>query len=355
MTVPTLPGISARTITTPRITTRVLFCGQDDGIPVLFLHGNASSATYWEETMLAMPAGYRCIAPDQRAYGDADPSKKIDSTRGMGDLADDAIALLDHLGIKAAHVAGHSLGGSVVWRLLLDHADRFLSATLAAPGSPFGYGGSKDLQGTPCNADFAGSGGGVVNREFTGRMAAGDRSVDNPQSSPRIVMNNFYWKPPFKPAREEDLLLSMLSAHVGDQDYPGDFVSSPNWPFVGPGVHGPSNGLSPKYADDVSRLYRIHPKPPILWVRGADDQIVSDHSLFDVGTLAVMGALPIPGFPGVEAYPSQPMIAQTRTVLEQYKAAGGSYTEVVFEECGHTPYIEKFDDFNKVFHQFISA
>src|SRR5215470_19612743 len=93
MTVPTLAGITAKTITTPRLTTRVLFSGADDGIPVLFIHGNASSATYWEEVMLALPSGYRGIAPDQRGYGDADRSKKIDATRGLRDLSDDAAAL----------------------------------------------------------------------------------------------------------------------------------------------------------------------------------------------------------------------------------------------------------------------
>jgi hypothetical protein len=66
MTIPTLAGITSKTITTPRLTTRVLFSGADNGIPVLFLHGNASSATYWEEVMLALPPTYRGIAPDQR-------------------------------------------------------------------------------------------------------------------------------------------------------------------------------------------------------------------------------------------------------------------------------------------------
>src|SRR5262245_44067779 len=134
MPIPTLPGITAKTITTPRLTTRVLFSGPDDGIPVLFLHGNASSATYWEEVMLALPSGYRGIAPDQRGYGDADRGKKIDATRGMGDLSDDAIALLDALGARQAHVVGHSMGGSVIWRLLIDHPERVLTVTLVAPG-----------------------------------------------------------------------------------------------------------------------------------------------------------------------------------------------------------------------------
>jgi pimeloyl-ACP methyl ester carboxylesterase len=352
MPIPTLPGITAQTITTPRLTTRVLFSGVDDGIPVLFIHGNASSATYWEEVMLALPPGYRGIAPDQRGYGDADRSVKIDATRGMRDLSDDAITLLDTLGIDKAHVAGHSLGGSVIWQLLIDHPDRFLTVTLAAPGSPFGFGGTRDVDGTPHWADFAGSGGGIVNAQFTQLMAAGDRSSDS-QVSPRNVMNTFYWKPPFKASREEDLLSSLNSEHVGAQEYPGDLVASSNWPGVAPGVWGPSNALSPKYVGDFSAFYRINPKPPILWVRGDSDQIVSDQSLFDLGTLGAFGV--IPGYPGADVYPSQPMIGQIRNVLEKYKAAGGSYSELVFTDVGHTPYIEKPDEFNQAFHAHLKS
>ncbi|HUN07691.1 MAG TPA: alpha/beta fold hydrolase [Aggregatilineales bacterium] len=353
MSIPTIAGITAKTISSARLTTRVLFSGPEDGIPVLFLHGNASSATYWEETMVALPAGYRGIAPDQRGYGEADRSQKIDATRGMGDLADDAFALLDTLGIQQAHVAGHSMGGSVIWRMMMDAPGRIISVTLAAPGSPYGFGGSKGPDGQMCNPDGAGSGGGIVNATFTQLMAAGDRGTDNPQASPRIVMNSFYWKPPFKPAREEELLSSLLSEHVGPQEYPGDSVPSSHWPMTAPGKFGPANALSPLYAGDVSRLNHISPKPPVLWVRGADDQIVSDTSLFDMGTLGAYGV--IPGWPGAEVYPSQPMVSQSRAVLEAYQAHGGSYQEIVLPDTGHTPYIERPAEFNAAFHAHLKA
>ena len=58
MSVATLDGITAATITTDRLATRVLTTGPDDGVPVLFLHGNLSSATWWEEAMLRLPAGF---------------------------------------------------------------------------------------------------------------------------------------------------------------------------------------------------------------------------------------------------------------------------------------------------------
>lgn len=352
MEISTLPGITAQTVVSARLSTRVLFSGPEEGIPVLFIHGNASSATFWEETMLALPAGYRAIAPDQRGYGGADRSATIDATRGLGDLADDAAALLDALGIPSAHVVGHSLGGSVVFRLMMDYPSRIRTVTLAAPGSPYGFGGSKGLDGQLCFPDGAGSGGGIVNATFAQLMAAGDRSSDNPQASPRVVMNTFYWKPPFKPAREEELLSSVLSEHTGPHAYPGDSVPSANWPGMAPGQFGPNNALSPLYAGDVSRLNGISPKPPVLWVRGADDQIVGDFSLFDLGTLGQLGA--VPGWPGAEVFPPQPMVSQTRAVLEAYQANGGQFSELVFENCGHTPYIEQPEAFNTAFHAHIA-
>jgi pimeloyl-ACP methyl ester carboxylesterase len=353
MSIPTIPGITAQTVSSARLSTRVLFSGPQDGIPVLFLHGNASSATFWEETMTALPAGYRGIAPDQRGYGGADRASKIDATRGMGDLADDALALLDALHIQSAHVVGHSMGGSVIWRMMMDAPARLRSVTLAAPGSPYGFGGSMGADGKLCNPDGAGSGGGIVNPTFTQLMAAGDRGADNPQASPRIVMNSFYWKPPFMPAREEDLLSSLLSEHVGPQEYPGDSVPSPHWPFAAPGKWGPANALAPIYAGDVSQLNHITPKPAVLWIRGADDQIVGDASLFDMGTLGAYGV--IPGWPGADVYPSQPMVGQTRAVLEAYQAHGGSFREVVFAETGHTPFIERPQEFNAAFHAHLAA
>jgi hypothetical protein len=80
-------------------------------------------------------------------------------------------------------------------------------------------------------------------------------------------------------------------------------------------------------------------KPPMLWVHGADDQIVSDTSLFDFGFPGQIGA--VPGWPGAEVYPPQPMKTQMRTVLEKYKTNGGQYQKVQLAGCGHSPLIEK--------------
>ncbi len=344
--IPTLPGIDSRRVGTPRLTIHALFSGPEDGVPVLFVHGNASSSTFWEETMLALPAGFRAIAPDLRGYGDTD-DVLVDATRGVGDWVDDLLALKDELGLERYHAVGHSLGGSVLWGLLGADGANILSATLVAPGSPYGFGGTRGENGIPCFPDFAGSGGGSVNPDFAARMAAGDRGREE-DNAPRNVMNKFYWKPPFRAAREEELLSGLLSEKVGPQKYPGDYVASDNWPGVAPGVYGPANAISAKYVGNtVENLLALPKKPRILWVRGLDDQIVSDMSLFDFGTLGKLGA--VPGWPGDEVFPPQPMVAQTRHVLEQYRSEGGEYEEVAFEDVGHTPYLERPEEFMAAF------
>ena len=352
MKIPTMQGITAKTIASVRLTTRVLFAGEESGAPVLFLHGNTSSATWWEEVLVTLPPGFHGIAPDLRGFGEADPEALIDATRGVGDFADDAFALQDALGIEKAHLVGNSMGGSVIWRMLIDQPQRILSAFQVDPGSPYGFGGTKGAEGQPCYPDYAGSGGGLANPELIRRLKEGDLSLES-QFSPRAVLRTLIVKAPFIPDRENELVRSMCSMHIGPQQNPGDAARSANWPFVAPGVHGAANSLSPKYAGDVTRLYRIDPKPPILWLRGANDLLVSDQAASDPATVGMMGLLP--GWPGLEIYPPQPMLAQTRAVLDKYRAAGGSYREIIIPAAGHAPYLDKLEEFNRIFHEHLQA
>jgi pimeloyl-ACP methyl ester carboxylesterase len=337
--IPHMDGITSAFVDTPRLRQHVLSCGAESAVPVLFVHGNFSSATYFEEMMLAVCAqGFRCIAPDLRGYGWTE-DKLIDSTRGYRDWADDLDSLLVALGVERAHFVGWSMGGGVLYRYLADHPEKVISVTLQAPVSPYGFGGTKDVDGTPTFADAAGSGGGVVNGAFVERIQQGDRSADD-ANSPRNIINTFYYKAGFTAAREEDFLTSALQEKCGPERYPGDFTPSENWPNVGPGSLGPVNAWSPKYlAGEVDDLLAVEPKPPILWIRGDSDLIVGDNSMFDLATLGQLGY--VPGWPGEEIAPPQPMLGQTRKVLGRYSAGGGQVHEIVFSDCGHAPHIEK--------------
>ena len=122
---------------------------------------------------------------------------------------------------------------------------------------------------------------------------------------------------------------------------------------MAPGAWGSVNALAPKYLGDINRLYEAEPKVGVLWVRGSHDLAVSDTAAACPGTLGSMGL--IPNWPGAEVYPPQPMLGQIRAVLAKYAAAGGSYEEVVIEDTGHVPFIEKPKEFNAVFHGHIGS
>jgi pimeloyl-ACP methyl ester carboxylesterase len=343
-------GVNSETVATPRLETHVLTSGPEDGVPALFVHGNASSSRFFGETLAALASlsRYRGLAPDLRGYGDSE-TKPLDATRGLGDFSDDLHDLAGILGLEEFHLVGWSAGGSVAMRYTMDHPSMVASLVLVDPMSPYGFGGTKDNGGTPCWPDFAGSGGGTANPEFVGRLEVNDRTDTDP-NSPRNVMNNFYFKPPFRAAKEEVLLSSVLSTQTGGDNYPGDMTVSENWPGVAPGERGMNNAISPKYCN-LEDFARVQPGPPVLWLRGEDDTIVSDASLLDFGYLGQLDA--VPGWPGVETYPPQPMVSQMRAVLDAYEARGGSYREVVVPECGHTPHVEKPEAFQRLLFGFL--
>jgi pimeloyl-ACP methyl ester carboxylesterase len=345
-----LPGIRQCKVSTDRLEMAYLEAGTGSA-PVVLIHGNCSSSLFFQDCMLALAARgrYTVYAPDMRGYGDSE-TLPVDATRGVRDFSDDLGAFVRSLRLPSFHLLGWSLGGNVAMQYAIDYPDTLRTLTLEASGSPFGFGGTKGPEGTPIWPDSAGSGGGIANPKFVQRIARGDRG--NEQFSPRTVMCAYYFKPPFRPApdREEIYLTGLLSTRVASGNYPGDMTPSPNWPAVAPGTQGVNNALSPRYLNQAAFATVDH-KPPVLWIRGADDQIVSDTSLFDLGFLGQVGAMP--GWPGVEVYPPQPMVTQMRTVLEQYQAHGGHASEVVLPDCGHAPHIEKQEEVVKLLAEFM--
>ncbi|HEV8649849.1 MAG TPA: alpha/beta hydrolase [Actinomycetes bacterium] len=327
-------------VDTARIRTHCFVQGPEDGIPVLLIHGNLTTGRFWQDVTTGLPGGYRVVAPDLRGFGRTE-AKPIDATRGLRDWSDDLHALVEALGWAGSgrvHAAGWSNGGGVLQQYAIDHGQELASILLVAPLSPYGFGGTKDVEGTPCYDDYAGSGAGTAAPDFVRRLAAGDDSEEEPVSSPRVVMRTFFWSPAYKAPDEDELIAEVLLTAVGDTAYPGDLATSPNWPGVAPGVSGVNNAFSARWCD-TSAFAGIADKPPVLWLRGDADQVISDQSMFDFGTLGSLGA--VPGWPGPDVFPPQPHVSQMRAVLDRYADGGGALQEVVLEGCGHGPLVER--------------
>ena len=344
-----LPGVAVTRVPTARLVQNVLHAEGTDpagpGEAVLLVHGNVSSALFWQPTLLAVhdTGRHRVLAVDLRGYGGTDPLP-VDARRGVRDWADDVAALVDALGLDRVHLVGWSMGAGVVLQYLLDAPSRVASVALVAPVSPYGFGGTAGSDGRRLTDDGAGSGGGAANPEFVAALAAGD-TTDAAPTSPRSILRAFYVAPgslPLDPRLEEVYVAAMLSTRTGEDHYPGDAVASDTWPGTAPGPRGVLNTMAPTVFD-VSGIVDLPAKPPVLWLRGDADAIVSDTSAFDLAFLGQLGA--VPGWPGAEACPPQPMVTQTRAVLDRYAASGGAYREVVLPGVGHSPHVERPEEF----------
>jgi pimeloyl-ACP methyl ester carboxylesterase len=331
-----LDGLSASDVRTDRLTAHVVERkGTGNGPTLVLVHGNVSSSLFFQPLMLALPERVRALAVDLRGFGGSE-TLPVDASRGLRDFADDVASVLDVLGTGAVHLLGWSMGAGVVLQLLLDRPDLVASLTLESPVSPYGFGGT-DAEGRVLNG-AAGSGGGGANPDFVRALAEGDRG-DSP-TSPRGVYRSAYVKHPEAIDHEDLWVESMLTTATGPDNYPGDASSTDAWPGFGPGERGVLNTMTPGHLD-LTGIVDLPSKPPILWVRGLEDAIVSDASFFDLNMLGQVGV--IPGWPGADVAPPQPMVSQTRAVLERYAAAGGAYRELALPDCGHSPHLEQPD------------
>lgn len=339
-------------VVTKRIRSHCLFSGEESGAPVIFLHGNLSAATFFEEIMVAMPSKYWCIAPDLRGYGDTQ-DLPIDATRAAGDLVDDLQLLYQSLGIQSAHLVGWSAGAGVAMQFALQHAHMVDSLCLVAPVSPFGFGGTCDVYGKPTASDFAGSGAGTVNADMIEQLQLKNTGL-SPESAPRHILRNYFVNPGTPLAREDILVNAMLKQKLGERRYPGDYVESTHAFLVAPGKWGPANALSPRYFN--TRAFADLPtKPDVLWVRGDADGVVSDRSLFDLATVHQPQTSAQQDSSAAPTVTPQPMLAQMREMLNCYRENGGCYEEVIMRNVGHTPFLEKHDDFLLILTKFLSG
>ncbi|OXM83313.1 alpha/beta fold hydrolase [Paenibacillus rigui] len=106
--------------------------GQGD-LALVFLHFYGGSTRTWDNIIDVLKAEYRCIAYDQRGWGNSDKSA---TSHTIKDLADDAHALIQELGLKHYVVIGHSMGGKAAQLLASRNPAGLEALILVAPSPP---------------------------------------------------------------------------------------------------------------------------------------------------------------------------------------------------------------------------
>ena len=108
---------------------------------MVFLHGWAGSARYWESTAEAIKADYDCLLYDMRGFGRSKPATpeamEADSTlSSLESFAEDLVGLLDALNLtKPVYINAHSLGGTAGLYFLDRYPERVEKAILTCNGS----------------------------------------------------------------------------------------------------------------------------------------------------------------------------------------------------------------------------
>jgi pimeloyl-ACP methyl ester carboxylesterase len=103
------------------------------GEPLVLLNGIAMTAVSWEVVARPLAKHYRVIRCDFRGQ----LMTPVPPPKNVADHADDVAALLDHLGIEKAHIAGTSFGGVVGTLVASRYPDRVRSLTTIASADGF--------------------------------------------------------------------------------------------------------------------------------------------------------------------------------------------------------------------------
>jgi pimeloyl-ACP methyl ester carboxylesterase len=97
---------------------------------LLFLHQTPSNSVMFEALMNELHAEFFCLAPDNPGFGGSDAAPRPNN---VGQYADSAMAVLDHLDIPACAVFGHHSGAGVGVQLEVDHPARVSKLALSGP------------------------------------------------------------------------------------------------------------------------------------------------------------------------------------------------------------------------------
>ncbi len=98
------------------------------GDPVLLVNGLGSPAVNWLFQVRDLSPHFRVVTLDNRGVGETSVPRAREYPTGQ--LAEDARALLDHLGVERAHVVGASMGGTIAMELAIRHPGRVRSLAL---------------------------------------------------------------------------------------------------------------------------------------------------------------------------------------------------------------------------------
>lgn len=100
------------------------------GPPVVLLHGGGLDHSSWDPQVGSLSRAFRVIRYDARGHG------RSSAPMGPFSTVEDLRRLLDHLGVRRAHLVGLSMGAGAAYGFAAQHPERVETLTLVSVSGP---------------------------------------------------------------------------------------------------------------------------------------------------------------------------------------------------------------------------
>ncbi len=235
--------------------------GRASATPVLMIQGLGADKHGWDMQRFPMAFQYRVIALDNRGAGRSD---KPFGTYTLEQMADDAIAVLDQVGVEKAHIVGASMGGAITQIIGLKYPERVMSLTLACSA----------CRNHPWRRELLNGWATAATEQGVGSMTReAARWVIGPRSFRRLVPA-FGWLGPLAMGRTSHAFVAQVKAILDVDDSIADqlsLVTAPTLVLVGNQDILTPRGDSEEIADRM-------PNAELVVISGAAHGFMVEHA-----------------------------------------------------------------------------
>ncbi len=235
--------------------------GRSNATPVLMIQGLGADKHGWDMQRIPLALQYRVIAFDNRGAGRSD---KPFGHYSLEQMAADAIAVLDQVGVEKAHIVGASMGGAITQIIGLKYPERVMSLTLACTACRNHPWRRELLHGWAAHATEKGMG--AMTREAA-RWVIGPRSF-------RRLLPAFGWLGPLAMGRTSHAFVSQVNAILDIDDSISDQlidVKAPTLVLV-----GNQDILTPR--GDSEEIADLMPNAELVVISGAAHGFMVEHA-----------------------------------------------------------------------------
>ena len=235
--------------------------GRANAPAVLLIQGLGADKHGWDMQRIPLALNYRVIALDNRGAGRSD---KPFGHYTLDQMADDAITVLDAVGVEQAHVVGASMGGAISQIIGVRHGHRVLSLTLACTA----------CRNHPWRRELLQNWAAAASERGMGAMAAeAARWVIGPRSFRRLLPA-FGWLGPLALGRTSHAFVSQVKAILEVDESVADQLEQIDIPTLV--LVGNQDILTPR--GDSEEIAARMPNAELVVISGAAHGFMVEHA-----------------------------------------------------------------------------